>query len=72
MTKQFFLYSLVSDDEKLLLKDEGFDMKGVTMSTHAAAIVPSPIFLWRFKVALFYLNEDEIILGCSHAVQIGI
>ncbi|KAJ4756926.1 EXS (ERD1/XPR1/SYG1) family protein [Rhynchospora pubera] len=32
------------------------DMKGVSMpSQAAAAIVPSPIFLWRFKVVLFLL-----------------
>lgn len=45
-------------------------MKGLSMSTHSAVIVPSPIFLWRFKVALSYLNENEFILRYSHATQI--
>ncbi|XP_078162795.1 EXS (ERD1/XPR1/SYG1) family protein isoform X3 [Carex rostrata] len=30
-------------------------MKGLSMSTHSAVIVPSLIFLWRFKVLLFLL-----------------
>ncbi|XP_078162794.1 EXS (ERD1/XPR1/SYG1) family protein isoform X2 [Carex rostrata] len=44
-----------SDDEKFFFEDETIDMKGLSMSTHSAVIVPSLIFLWRFKVLLFLL-----------------
>ncbi|XP_026410892.1 SPX and EXS domain-containing protein 5-like isoform X1 [Papaver somniferum] len=42
-------------DEALLAQVESNDMKTGNMQIHAPAIMPSPIFLWRFKVLLFLL-----------------
>ncbi|XP_048328653.1 uncharacterized protein LOC107417067 isoform X1 [Ziziphus jujuba] len=40
-------------EETFLHPVETSDMKGVTTPINSAAIMPSPIFLWRFKVFLF-------------------
>ncbi|KAL6983239.1 hypothetical protein U1Q18_016628 [Sarracenia purpurea var. burkii] len=55
--------SVVSDLGELGNRaEEGFlhslevnEMKGVTTPLSGAAIMPSPLFLWRFKVLLFFI-----------------
>ncbi|OVA06312.1 EXS [Macleaya cordata] len=42
-------------DESLLPQVESSEMKTGSLQMHAPVIMPSPIFLWRFKVFLFVL-----------------
>ncbi|KAK6919397.1 EXS, C-terminal [Dillenia turbinata] len=44
-----------SVEESLLHLTEANEMKGVTVPLATVAIMPSPIFLWRFKVLLFFI-----------------
>ncbi|PSS16406.1 SPX and EXS domain-containing protein [Actinidia chinensis var. chinensis] len=44
-----------SAEEGFLHSLEANEMKGVTTPLSSAAIMPSPIFLWRFKALLFFI-----------------
>ncbi|ONK80639.1 uncharacterized protein A4U43_C01F20060 [Asparagus officinalis] len=46
-------YSEFVNEEGFLFPAEVDEMKSVTMPLHSAAILPSPILLWRLKVLLF-------------------
>nr|XP_029121721.1 SPX and EXS domain-containing protein 1 isoform X5 [Elaeis guineensis] len=43
----------INNDEGFLLPAEVNEMKGGSLPIHGAAILPSPVLLWRFKVLLF-------------------
>ncbi|KAH6832037.1 EXS family protein [Perilla frutescens var. hirtella] len=44
-----------SSEEDFLLSTQSNEMKGGSTPLSSAAIVPSPLLLWRFKVLLFFL-----------------
>ncbi|XP_010905476.1 uncharacterized protein [Elaeis guineensis] len=43
----------INNDEGFLFPAEVNEMKGGSIPMHGAAIMPSPVLLWRFKVLLF-------------------
>lgn len=45
----------IASDESFFFPADVNEMKGISIPTHGAAVMPSPIFLWRFKVVLFLL-----------------
>lgn len=43
---------------------ENVDLKGAIAPLSTVAIMPSPIFLWRFKVSLFVYSYFKICVVC--------